>query len=388
MRNIIFSLLMCCLGFTCTAGEYYRLAEEAFRHGEYNTCIDIYKTKIPKELKEEKKNKNYSAISIIPLVESYIAIGEFNEAAKVFESEKYIKAGQPVKYEYGSIHLNGDLLKNWSYPEELTEEATGLRHNIYNPIFNEFVYFYSMNLEGFRQSPFIRHIADAGGWPVERSITIAADQYYEAVRGYAGGVFPFENILYAAEFGHNEAINFAIRAYSIGYYIVADRHNRREVNIGKNLQRAFHYKQLGADFGLSDKYYEVAQCYLAGNGVTQDVTAGLQWLEKAAETDHIQAKYLYGMYHYEGIVINGTQKIPSTGDYNKVAKYLIPLMDSPECPDYVKKKIAPTVSKMYRFGRGVMINETKADDYMKIAADLGDDEAKEIMKWLNPLGDE
>lgn len=39
----------------------------------------------------------------------------------------------------------------------------------------------------------------------------------------------------------------------------------------------------------AEAYYQIARCHIAGTGVAADVAAGLAWLEKAADAEHVIA---------------------------------------------------------------------------------------------------
>ena len=117
--------------------------------------------------------------------------------------------------------------------------------------------------------------------------------------------------------------------------------------------------------------YFLGEIYLNGEfGVEKDVTEAWHWLGKVynvkPQASYIMADYCYGIKAYKDALLYYNHLIGMKGVANEV------LGD-------VYRRLAA----MYRFGRGVEKNETKADEYTAKASRLGDPDAARIQQWLN-----
>lgn len=61
-----------------------------------------------------------------------------------------------------------------------------------------------------------------------------------------------------------------------------------------NYEKAFRYAQKLAKGTETEDWYRIAMHYLDGQGVAKDMAQAEQWLEKAAEKNHVQAQFQLG----------------------------------------------------------------------------------------------
>lgn len=91
-------------------------------------------------------------------------------------------------------------------------------------------------------------------------------------------------------------------------------------------QEAFPLLAGLAQEGLAEAQYQVARAYLRGSGVPPNRSQGLQWLERAAEQDHIEAQYAMASLAVQG----GLEA--NTGLFGASAM----TADKPAGPDFAK----------------------------------------------------
>lgn len=126
-----------------------------------------------------------------------------------------------------------------------------------------------------------------------------------------------------------------------------------------------------AQKGHSGGMYFLGEIYLNGEfGVEKDVKEAWHWLGKVynlkPQASYIMADYCYGIRAYKDAYLYYTHLIGMKGVANEVL-------------GEAYRKLAA----MYRFGRGVEKDETKADEYTAKASRLGDPDAAKIQQWLN-----
>lgn len=143
-------------------------------------------------------------------------------------------------------------------------------------------------------------------------------------------------------------------------------------------QEAAGYLLAAANSGIADALYELGRYYKhhAKFGMANKA------MTEAAEKGSVAAMSLLGIAWYEG---NGLWT-GDTKNYAKAFSYLSQAAEEiEEAPiiDKVKGATFLTLSKCYRFGRGVKANRAKADGYMRKAAKYGDPDALNIEKIMN-----
>jgi len=75
------------------------------------------------------------------------------------------------------------------------------------------------------------------------------------------------------------------------YNMQADQHY-----YGDQKQQAFYMYYKSAENGVADAQYQVAQMLLYADGISSNPVEGMQWLEKAAAQDHVEAARDFGLY--------------------------------------------------------------------------------------------
>lgn len=97
--------------------------------------------------------------------------------------------------------------------------------------------------------------------------------------------------------------------------------------------------------------------------------------------DYAKACYLLGMLYYSN-EIKGF-------DYKKSVEYLNKFLKNGRgTSSNIIGEVYRVLAKCYRYGRGVEIDTSKADEYSSLAVKWGNAEEIEIQKWLKELSDE
>lgn len=141
---------------------------------------------------------------------------------------------------------------------------------------------------------------------------------------------------------------------------------------------AAEYLIAAANDGIPDALYELGRYYKhhAQFGKAQMA------MKDAAEKGSIHAMSHLGIAWYEGDGLwTGDEK-----NYDKAFLYLsqvIDLIEDASMTDEAKCATYLTISKCYRFGRGVKANKEKADEYARKAAKYGDPLALNVKAVLN-----
>lgn len=124
--------------------------------------------------------------------------------------------------------------------------------------------------------------------------------------------------------------------------------------------------------------YFLGDCYMNGLGVPVNYEESVKWYEKAANNNNSESVYICGLLFYDGTY----KDLAVTQDFNKAFKYLMRAFEYSNTPENLKGGLAKRISACYRFGRGVEINEEKADYYLEQAGKYGDTDAEELNNWL------
>ena len=129
--------------------------------------------------------------------------------------------------------------------------------------------------------------------------------------------------------------------------------------------------------GMSDNpicKYRVAMMLREGLGVNKDIEQSNSLLQEAADSCVSQAQYVLGIILYSGDGI--------TQNYATSIQYLNDALKDNHLPLEVRGESYRILSACYRFGRGVTIDEVKADEYMRLASECGNPDAKKIQEWM------
>lgn len=283
MRKTITLLLLSIVSIACLfAGENYERAVKAMKDGDYNLCIELYKKAIPAEEKAEKKKSKYyvTSCSNIPLVESYIALGRFDDAVSAFESNEFAshrlgilnRNQKKTKFECDGVRLNGDLLRTWP----IDNVSWDAREYVFDAMMLEFVRFYHHSKDEFIKSPFIIHLDKTGNQSIEESCNFAANHLFGFISGYRGGVFPMDYLYFAAGFGHEEAISILANGYCLGYIHI----NGEEINMPKDFGQALIYWKLLAERDIPMALYSSAVLLTNGSVAQTDTLTALKYYDR------------------------------------------------------------------------------------------------------------
>jgi len=140
----------------------------------------------------------------------------------------------------------------------------------------------------------------------------------------------------------------------------------------KDEAQAFLYFKKAAELGYADAQYELAFMYNYGIGIMKDYNQAIYWYKKNIEqTDASRAKYALAVLLYK-------QKS------DEAFFYLLKAENSTYMNLKARGEIRRLISACYRFGRYgcPKIDIKRADEWMAFAAECGDANAEDIMKWL------
>lgn len=178
------------------------------------------------------------------------------------------------------------------------------------------------------------------------------------------------------EKNYNEALKWALKAYESGYknqYLLGDLYYYG-LGVQQDYKKAYELYNEGSVKNSKCKF-KAALMLKEGLGVPKDINKAYELLRDAAEHRQGEASYVLAQDFYYGENISQ--------NYNEAFKYLkMTLTDSQYLPDAVLAEVYNMISRCYRFGRGTDIDENIADEYLSMAAELGDVDAKQIIDWL------
>ena len=120
--------------------------------------------------------------------------------------------------------------------------------------------------------------------------------------------------------------------------------------------------------------YRLSVMLRNGLGTKVDNAQANALLLEAANKGVAQAQYQLGIDCYTGEHHDRDYKM-AVVNFEKAVTDQYLLSD-------VKADIYRKLSSCYRFGRGVKSDAAKADEYMKLAAELGDSDAEKVQEWL------
>ena len=140
------------------------------------------------------------------------------------------------------------------------------------------------------------------------------------------------------------------------------------LGVAKNPELAKHFRDLAKQHGCTTGEYQIGRTYLQGRGTPQNFVKAYYWLRKAADEGHEHAMNDIGMMYANG---NGV-----TRDDKKALEWYLKA-EKKGCP-YAKFNLA----ERYRTGKGMPKNLTKARALYKESAQLGSQEAAEMLKRL------
>lgn len=210
-----------------------------------------------------------------------------------------------------------------------------------------------------------------------------AKEYYQRAATVDSGdasLYAMDNLAscYIATKDWEKAFYWLNKAYAKGLLRVC--HNLGDLyyhgrGTEQSYTKAFGIFKQGAENDDAVCKYRVAYMLRNGLGTKVDYAQSNSLLQEAAFANCGQALYLLGTLFYSGDNIDQDYAL-SVGNLTKALedKYL---------PESVRGDIYRKLSVCYRFGRGVELNEQKADEYIRLASAGGDADAIKIEEWLN-----
>lgn len=348
IRKTAIALLLAIAGaVTASAGQYYDLAVKAFETGDYERCIELFEKKIPAEIKQYKKEQGFVHYSWWPYVESAFAMKDFKRAYKginkhilVLDQKKDF-AGRSV------VPLTPSDLERW--PLGKNKEVDYLLNYLLDIFFHR----YSYDVEAFRKSPFIKHIANANRYTVNDLVAKAAEVYFQdSKRGLEyHGAGTLDNLCWAADFGHVVATRVVANAFEQGYIDVNGGEN---IPVSVDKEKAFYYwkknSESSAAAGMERMValYKCAEMFMYGKGTEKDPAAAIGYFDKVIEG--ISEKNFYKSAAYK----NRAQCYMEMGDtvsfFNK----------NKEALEAGCNSVAHNLGNCYKSGHGTDIDYNKA----------------------------
>lgn len=174
----------------------------------------------------------------------------------------------------------------------------------------------------------------------------------------------------------NEAFGWLDKAYSKGFDTVC--HNLGDLyyyghGTGQSYERAFSIFSRGMETSSACRY-RMGVMLREGLGVERDTERGNSLLLEAAEQGLGEAQYLAARCLYDG---DGMET-----DYSAAVAMSCRALENRFVTDEAKADICRMLAACYRFGRGVAVDEAKAEEYTSRSAALGNADALKIQQWL------
>ena len=136
----------------------------------------------------------------------------------------------------------------------------------------------------------------------------------------------------------------------------------------ENYTEAMACFQKAADKGNAEAEYNIADLYLNGLGVEEDLETSAEWLKKSAEKDYPEAQNMLAVMYYGGV------GVPQ--DYEKAAKW------AKRAATYDMVDAQYVLANLYIDGRGVPQDYNKAAELFLKVEKKGGDLAKEAQSVL------
>lgn len=185
-------------------------------------------------------------------------------------------------------------------------------------------------------------------------------------------VFPLYRMHADAARG-NERNGYMTGGNRAGLYFNTDvyreRRERKEAARPENsaVGEAFRLWLLKAGQGDVQAQYEVAVCYILGNGVEQNDSLAIGWIRKAADGGHVQCQISMGAFYY-----NGSRGFDA--DQREAVKWFLKAARQGDAhAQYL-------VGRCYARGEGVGQNGEEAFRWLRLAARQGHEEAQELLR--------
>lgn len=148
--------------------------------------------------------------------------------------------------------------------------------------------------------------------------------------------------------------NAGTHGNSMGYFHIGRLYADENSSI-YNLPSAFDWYMKAAKDDNAQAQGIVAYMYLAGNGVAENLSEGLRWLNIACENEDSWSLAVGGMLYYDGL-----ENISK--DYNKAFRYLSKAFEAEEIDEGMRSNVIEYLANCYQYGRGTTRNSNKATE--------------------------
>lgn len=185
--------------------------------------------------------------------------------------------------------------------------------------------------------------------------------------------------------------------------------------VKEDQEKAFNYFCMAAKAGNVYSIYNMGRCYDNGWGINKNDNMAFKCFYEAAQQGHADSQRYLAYYFYEGqggAPVDYSQSFywanSAVEQGNSAAKYFLGrcylygngVQQNPElAKKYFEENAAECdnddsyrfIGEMYEVGRGVPVNKDRAIEYYKMAADAGNDDARDDLlrlkgnffnKWL------
>lgn len=144
------------------------------------------------------------------------------------------------------------------------------------------------------------------------------------------------------------------------------------IGVAKNATEAVKWYALAAQSGNRDAQYYLGVMYGTGTGVPTDYVKSSQWLLKAAKQGNVDAQATMGH-----LFLNGADGVPK--DYEEAVIWLRKAADAGDTQAQV------TLADLFVRGKGLQKNLDEAARYFSLAAEQGDADGQQGLKFVNML---
>ncbi|MBQ3349488.1 MAG: SEL1-like repeat protein [Thermoguttaceae bacterium] len=236
---------------------------------------------------------------------------------------------------------------------------------------------------------------------------IAAEQGNSEAKYYLGSIY-----LYGGDgipIDKKEGINLLRQAAEQGVFGAQNKlgfiYSHGDEGIPKDMNEAVKWYRLAAEQGNSWAQFNLAMCYLKGEGVSQNYNEAVKWFREASNNGFIGGDYNLGLCYYNGIgvpqdydeAVKWFQKAANQGhiyaqfylgvcyangsgvpqDYNEAVKWYRKVAE---------KGVAEAqynLGACYYNGNGVPQDDSEAVKWLRKAAEQGDEKAIKVLKEMN-----
>jgi len=144
------------------------------------------------------------------------------------------------------------------------------------------------------------------------------------------------------------------------------------IGVAKNATEAIKWYALAAQSGNRDAQYHLGVMYGTGSGVPTDFVKSSEWLLKAAKQGNVEAQATLGQ-----LLSQGATGVPK--DYQEAAIWLRKAADAGDTQAQV------TLAELLMRGKGMQKNLEEAARYFSLAAEQGDPDGQQGLKFVNML---